>query len=250
MPRNTNTGDRRGPIRVAAVAAVLLLMASVAAIVMGVIGTEGPPQPAASAPMAPVTPHPGPVSGTPGTQTPNVTRKATPKPRGLEALKPQVATQPKIGPFLAASKPTVLDIPSIGVHATDFVDLRVAADGSLGVPGSTDEVGFYRDGPTPGQLGTAILGAHVDSKKGPGIFYRLGAVKAGSRVQITRADKSLTSFVVDKVQAFPKDQFPDDVYTGDFSRAEIRLITCGGTFDNSTHHYRDNIVVFAHLVGS
>ena len=244
MPRRTNTDDPRGPIG-AAVVAVLLLVTSGFAIVVGVHGTDGPPQPAAAAPSTSAAPTPA----APSTPTPGA-GKATPTPRGLDALRPADPTQPKIGPFLAASKPTVLDIPSIGVHATDFVDLRVASDGSLEVPGSKDEVGFYRDGPSPGQLGTAILGAHVDSKSGPGIFYRLGAVKAGAKVQITRADKSVTTFVVDKVQSFPKDRFPDEVYTGDFRRAEIRLITCGGIFDRDTRHYRDNIVVFGHLTAT
>jgi Sortase domain len=248
MPRKTNTDDPRGPLG-AAVVAVLLLVTSAFAIVVGVHGTDGPPQPAAAAPSTSAAPPPGPTSATPRNPTPGA-GKATPTPRGLDALRPVDPTQAKIGPFLAASKPTVLEIPSIGVHATDFVDLRVASDGRLEVPGSTNEVGIYRDGPSPGQLGAAILGAHVDSKKGPGIFYRLGAVKAGDKVQITRADKSVTRFVVDKVQVFPKDRFPDEVYTGDFTRAEIRLITCGGIFDRSTGHYRDNIVVFGHLAAS
>ena len=249
MRHRTNTDDRRGPIGAAAVA-VLLLVAGVAAIVVGIHGADGPPQPAAAAPPVSATPTPGPAPATPSTRTPSAVRGATPTPRELKAPRPPSAPQPKIGPFLAASRPTVLDIPSIGVHATDFVDLRVASDGRLEVPGSTDEVGFYRDGPSPGQLGTAILGAHVDSKKGPGIFYRLGAVKAGDKVQITRADKSVTRFVVDKVQVFPKDRFPDEVYTGDFTRAEIRLITCGGIFDRDTGHYRDNVVVFGHLTAT
>ena len=248
MPRKTNQDDPRGPLG-AAVVAVLLLVTSAFAIVFGVQGADGPPQPAAAATSTSVAPTPGPTSATPGTPTPGA-GKATPTPRGLDALRPAAPTQPKIGPFLAASKPTVLEIPSIGVHATEFVDLRVASDGGLEVPGSKDEVGFYRDGPSPGQLGTAILGAHVDSKSGPGIFYRLGAVKAGDKVQITRADKSETTFVVDNVQSFPKDRFPDEVYTGDFRRAEIRLITCGGIFDRDTRHYRDNIVVFGHLTAT
>jgi sortase (surface protein transpeptidase) len=141
-----------------------------------------------------------------------------------------------------------LDIPTIGVHATDFVDLAIDPAGHLGVPGSTDEVGFYRNGPAPGQLGTAVMAA--DGTKGPGVFYRLGATKVGARVRITRADGSVTTFLVDKVQAFPKVAVPAEVYTGDFTRAEIRLITCGGSFDRATGHYRDNIVVFGHLAAT
>jgi sortase (surface protein transpeptidase) len=154
---------------------------------------------------------------------------------------------PSFGPFLAASRPTVIDIPSIGVHSSTFVDLGVTADGTIAVPGTADEVGFYVGGPTPGQLGPAVIAAHVDSTKGPGVFYRLGAVKVGATVRVSRADGSVLRFVVDKVALYPKDAFPTEaVYRGGFDRAEIRLVTCGGTFDK-VRHYLDNVVVFGHL---
>ena len=115
------------------------------------------------------------------------------------------------------------------------------------MPGSADEVGFYAPGPTPGELGPAVLAAHVDSKQGPGIFYRLGSVKAGDPVIIHRQDGSTTTFVVDKVASYPKDQFPtDEVYHGSFTQSEIRLVTCGGPFDK-VKHYLDNVIVFGHL---
>ena len=153
----------------------------------------------------------------------------------------------RIGAFLPASRPTRIDILSIGVASTSFVDLGVAADGTITVPGSADEVGFYTGGPTPGQLGPAVIAAHVDSRQGPGVFYRLGAVKAGDTVKIGRADGSTTTFRVDKVAAYPKDRFPtEEVYRGNFTQSEIRLVTCGGTFDK-VRHYLDNVVVFAHL---
>ena len=146
-----------------------------------------------------------------------------------------------------ASAPTRIEIPSIGVTSGTFVDLGIAADGTISVPGTADEVGFYTGGPTPGQLGPAVLAAHVDSTKGPGIFYRLGAVKAGDQVKIGRADGSTATFIVDKVASYPKDQFPtEEVYRGGFDRSEIRLVTCGGTFDK-VKHYLDNVIVFAHL---
>jgi len=131
--------------------------------------------------------------------------------------------------------------------STSFVDLGVAADGTITVPGSADEVGFYTGGPTPGQLGPAVMAAHVDSKQGPGIFYKLGTVKGGDVIKVARADGSTTTFRVDKVATYPKDQFPtEEVYRGDFTRSEIRLVTCGGPFDK-VKHYLDNVVVFAHL---
>lgn len=90
--------------------------------------------------------------------------------------RPPAAQAPpaRIGAFLAESAPASISIPSIGLHSTSFVGLGVATDGSITVPGTAQEVGLYRNGPTPGQLGPAVLAAHVDSIQGPGVFYRLG----------------------------------------------------------------------------
>jgi hypothetical protein len=35
---------------------------------------------------------------------------------------------------------------------------------------------------------------------------------------------------------------------GPTTTPELRLITCGGPFDDATGHYLDNVVVFARLV--
>jgi sortase (surface protein transpeptidase) len=144
-----------------------------------------------------------------------------------------------------------LDIPSIGVHTSTFVDLGRAADGSIEVPTSFAAVGFYTPGPTPGQFGPAVIAGHVDSHQGPAVFYRLGALRAGARVSVGRQDGSTATFVVDKVASYPKARFPTtEVYGNTTSRAELRLITCGGSFDDRSGHYVDNVIAFAHLVSA
>lgn len=245
MDQDSQGGGRRGTSRAVAVTVALLLV-GVVALVLGFEGSNGPPQPQAAVPLATATVKPK------ASPSPTVSAKTSSTKPGPAAKKAAPATTKapitQISRFLPASAPTVLDIPSVGIHSSNFVDLQVAKDGTLDVPGSANEVGFYTDGPTPGQLGPAVIGAHVDSKKGPGIFYNLGAVKPGAKIHITRQNKSRTTFVVDKVALYPKDQFPtEDVYYGDFTKPEIRLVTCGGTFDR-VKHYLDNVVVFGHLV--
>jgi hypothetical protein len=45
-----------------------------------------------------------------------------------------------------------------------------------------------------------------------------------------------------------KARFPTaDVY-GPAPTAQLRLITCGGTFDPDTGHYLSNVIVFATLI--
>ena len=243
MTSSDQDGGRRG--RFAAAATAVLLVIGVLALVLGLRGQSGPPQPA-SAGTAPTVMS----TSTPSATTPSPSTSATGSPSASATTSaPAAPSAPgkQIGQFVGASAPTRIEIPSIGVTSGTFVDLGIAADGTISVPGTADEVGFYTGGPTPGQLGPAVLAAHVDSTKGPGIFYRLGAVKAGDQVKIGRADGTTATFVVDKVASYPKDQFPtEEVYRGGFDRSEIRLVTCGGTFDK-VKHYLDNVIVFAHL---
>jgi hypothetical protein len=236
-------GGRRSAF-VAGAATVVLVLVGVFALTLGLQGRNGPPQPAAAQPVAAASPTPS-ATVPPSTPAPSA---GTPAPR---AGTPAPAREPRsrIGAFLPASAPTVLDIPSVGIRSTNFVDLQVAEDGTLDVPGSADEVGLYADGPTPGQLGPAVLGAHVDSTEGPGIFYQLGAVEKGDKIVVTREDKTRVTFTVDKVAVYPKDEFPtEEVYYGSFERPEIRLVTCGGPFD-PVDHYLGNVIVFGHRTG-
>ncbi|GAB3442256.1 hypothetical protein GCM10027517_19060 [Phycicoccus ginsengisoli] len=141
-----------------------------------------------------------------------------------------------------------LSIPSIGVRTRGIVDLHLDSRGELEAPTDFDRAGWYADGPTPGEFGPSVIGAHVDSKAGPAVFYRLGALQKGAEVVVTRKDGSTARFVVDKVARYAKKDFPTALVYGDTKgRAELRLITCGGAFDQSTGHYVDNIVAFAHL---
>lgn len=234
---------RRGTFGVAA-AAALLLVAGLVVLVLGIRGHDGPPQPAA-VPSVSAAAEPRPSM----TPSPDATKP----PAGATPPKATAAPMPKsdLGQFLEASAPTSIEIPSIGLRSTTFVPLSVQSNGTISVPGTVNEVGLYRDGPTPGQLGPSVLAAHVDSPTGAkGIFYKLGAVKPGDQVRITRADQTTVTFTVDKVQAYRKTAFPtDQVYRGDYKRAEIRLVTCGGPVDNA-NEYRDNVVVFGHLTNA
>lgn len=170
----------------------------------------------------------------------------------LPQVKPSMNPSPTIfGETLVRSKPVALDIPSIGVHS-EIQYLGQTADGALETPAPGplyDTAAWYRYSPTPGSLGPAILLGHVDSAAGgPSVFFRLGEVQVGARVSVTRADGSIAVFVVDEVHQYAKDHFPTDLVYNDIDHAGLRIVTCGGAFDDATGHYLDNIVVFASLV--
>ena len=250
MDQPTQHGGRRGALLAAAATVVLVLVAGVV-ITLG-LRHQGPPQPPAAA-AAPATPAPS----TPAPSTP--TRAASGSGTGAGAAAPGTPTATAkapvtpvdLGPIMPGSAPVRLDIPSIGVHTSTFVDLGRAADGSIEVPTNFAAAGFYTPGPTPGQFGPSVIAGHVDSHQGPAVFYRLGALRAGATIAVGRKDGSTATFVVDKVASYPKARFPtSEVYGNTTSRAELRLITCGGSFDDRSGHYVDNVIAFAHLVSA
>ncbi|MFD2490312.1 class F sortase [Amycolatopsis jiangsuensis] len=152
-------------------------------------------------------------------------------------------------PALPKSTPVSLDVPKIAAHSS-LVPLGLNADRTVQVPPVTTplQAGWYRYGPTPGELGPAVLLGHVDGNKQKGIFYRLKEMRRGDDVAVAREDGRTAHFVVTKVDQVPKDVFPSDAVYGDTDDAELRLITCGGAFDRSEHSYVDNIIVYAKLV--
>jgi sortase (surface protein transpeptidase) len=116
------------------------------------------------------------------------------------------------------------------------------------VPTDPSVAGWYIRGPTPGSLGPAVIAGHVTWNQVPAVFYRLGQLRPGDRVQVMRRDGQTAVFAVLRVARFVKTQFPTKQVFGAVNYAGLRLITCGGRYDASVHRYLDNVVVFTRLV--
>jgi hypothetical protein len=138
--------------------------------------------------------------------------------------------------------PVELRVPRIGVRAR-IVGLHLDRSGALVVPSNYDVTGWY--GAVPGTPGPAVLAGHVDSRRGPAVFFRLRTLRAGDLVLVRRSDGRTLRYVVASVATYPKARFPADQVYEVRPDSELRLITCGGTFDESRRSYRDNIVVTA-----
>jgi len=128
-----------------------------------------------------------------------------------------------------------------------LIPLGLNPDNTLEVPKDFAVAGWYIGRPVPGELGPSIIAGHVDSKRGPAVFYHLGDVQPGAIVDVARSDGSVARFTVVAKEEHDKDAFPTDHVYGPTDSPELRLITCGGTFDRSIGHYNDNIIVFAEL---
>ncbi|MCS0638203.1 class F sortase [Streptomyces sp. LP05-1] len=174
-----------------------------------------------------------------------------PAPAAAQALtaRPAPPAGTAVAP-LPPSAPVRIRVPDIGVDAP-VVGLGLNRDGSLGVPpaGHADAAGWFTDGTPPGARGTAIMAGHVDSAEGPAVFYRLGALTKGRRVEVTRRDGRTAVFTVHAVEVYQGRPFPDRQVYGPAPRPELRLITCGGGYDPA-HGYRGNVVAYAHLTAT
>lgn len=213
--------------RIRIVASLVAACATVAAVSIAVTGahTDLPLTDAGLGPVAEAAASAGPV----GT-----------------VITPLAVAPDEAAPVLEASAPVRLTIAAIGVD-TELMDLGLMPDGTLEVPPDGTLAGWYTGAPTPGERGPAVIAGHVDWI-GPAVFHDLSLMVPGDTIDVTRADGSVAAFVVTEVGQYAKSAFPTEAVYGSVEVAALRLITCGGVFDDAIGHYDDNVVVYAELV--
>jgi hypothetical protein len=153
------------------------------------------------------------------------------------------------GAGLHPSTPTRLSISAIGLRA-NIAEVGQTATGSIAPPTEdpAETVGWYGLGPTPGEPGIAVLVGHVDTHDRAAVFHRLHELAPGKRIEVTRKDRRVATFVVDSVESFPKTAFPAERVLHHDDQARLVLVTCGGNWLGGDTGYADNVMVFAHLV--
>ncbi len=142
--------------------------------------------------------------------------------------------------------PVRISIPAIGVDAP-IVRLGLNPDRTIQVPKNFAEAGWFQPGPEPGERGAAVIVGHLDSRLGPGVFYRLHELPVGAVIKIKVQDGRTVRFIARSMIRVPKSRFPTTrvyVHTGP---PALRLVTCAGKLNWATGHHRDNYIVFATL---
>jgi sortase (surface protein transpeptidase) len=168
-----------------------------------------------------------------------------------DPTRPVTGTPSAAPPAMPYAPPTSIAIPAIGVQA-QIIPVGQGPDGTLGTPplDKAKLAGWYDLGPAPGQDGAAVIDAHVDSAEMSdyrGAFFTLGQAKPGMHIEVTRSDHTVAEFTIDQIQLAPKTAFPSrKVYTPT-AYPSLRLITCGGAYDEKTHEYLADTIVYAHL---
>jgi sortase (surface protein transpeptidase) len=160
--------------------------------------------------------------------------QATPS-SGVEALRKQMPI------------PVRISIPAIGVDAR-VIPLGLNRDRTIQVPKNFANAGWFRPGPEPGEQGAAVVVGHLDSTRGPGVFYRLRALRTGDVITIHLQDRSTVRFVARSTVRVPKNRFPTKRVYARTKQPTLRLITCAGKLNPTTGHHPDNYIVFASIV--
>ncbi len=174
-------------------------------------------------------------------------------PRGVTIQGPPLALSPLPPPVQSeaadqVANPVRVRIPAIGVDAP-VNPLHVDKNGVLPPPDGNHITGWWQQGPEPGEKGPAVIAGHFDSFRGPAVFFRLTELHAGDEIFIDRADGSTAMFATQRVERHGKDAFPTEAVYRDTPDSQLRLITCGGDFDDTDRRYLDNIIVYALRAG-
>ncbi|MEV7613439.1 class F sortase [Streptomyces sp. NPDC089799] len=149
--------------------------------------------------------------------------------------------------------PQRVDVPSMGIRAP-LVPRGLDGDGAIEPPpfDRPGTVGWWGGGTRPGEAGAALLVGHVDTASKPAVFYGLSTAKPGDKVRVARTDGTVAEFTVEDVRVYERRSFDAHKAYGPKvpGRAELRLVTCGGTYDKAAGEYTANVVVSAYLTGT
>ncbi len=237
---NRSTSARRVAGLVTALALVGAACGSPSSDDQGVEAAASPSPTAVASPTPAPTPSASPTPTATPSPSPSATASPTSEPTPTASPTPKPLSTPT---YYDGVEPVRIEIPAIGVDAT-VVDLAIGP-GDPEVPERWEDAGWYTNTRNPGEIGPSVLAGHIDSKSGPAVFYRLDELVVGDEIIVSGEDGESRTFVVQDSGQYPKENLPDEVFGYGERVPELRVITCGGTFDRSVGHYQDNFVVYA-----
>ncbi|MDZ4385214.1 MAG: class F sortase, partial [Candidatus Moranbacteria bacterium] len=119
-------------------------------------------------------------------------------------------------------------------------------DGSMAIPKSTDEVGWFELGKRPGENGSAVIAGHYGLTKGkPSIFDNLYKLAKGDKLSIEDDKGAITAFVVRGQRSYDPEADTSEIFSSDDGKAHLNLITCEGVWNKDLKSYSKRLVVFA-----
>jgi sortase (surface protein transpeptidase) len=156
-----------------------------------------------------------------------------------EAVSPATST--------TLAKPHVREAPRLVIPRISLDSLikevGLNKKGEMDVPpGSTMDVGWYKHGTQPGEMGSAVLDAHVYAA-----FSRLHELKTGDSIYVVQENGEHLHFIVFDTTTYALEDAPREMIFNRDDGRYLNLITCAGTFLPERGTYDKRLVVSARL---
>ncbi|MDQ3239400.1 MAG: class F sortase [bacterium] len=143
--------------------------------------------------------------------------------------------------------PDRIIIPAIGID-TAIQQVGLTEDGAMEVPSNNTDVGWFKFGPPPGQIGSAVITGHYDGENGAtGIFEKLHTLQKGDKIYIKDTEGQVTNFTVRETRKYNPDADASEVFNQTES-SHLNLITCDGSWETAQNSYSKRLVVFTDAI--
>lgn len=175
--------------------------------------------------------------------------KPAPKPSILinseRSISSDSLAKTQIAPVNSFGPPIRLIIPVIDIDA-NIQHLGVNLKGEMDVPDNIIDVGWFKFGSLPGEIGSAVIAGHFNGKKNEaGVFANLNKLKKGDQIFIKNDKNQLITFIVKQIR-FYDPGYAESIFNSN-DNAHLNLITCDGTWDKIKKTYNKRLVILADI---
>ena len=167
--------------------------------------------------------------------------------RALFISSPEDTAPVPVSQVAPGDYPVRLKIPSLGIDA-NVQQTGLTKSGAMGVPTNFTDAAWYKNGPLPGEVGSAVMDGHVDNGLSlPGVFKHLGDLKVGDDIYVTTKSGKELHFTVEETANYPYNDVPTERIFTRADRPRLNLITCDGKWIRAEKTYDERLVVYAVL---
>ena len=137
-----------------------------------------------------------------------------------------------------------LVIPRLFINAP-IEAVGVTPNGEMATPQGLNTVAWYKEGPKPGEIGSAVLAAHYGGPYEIGVFRTINKLQAGDAIQLRDKHDKTLAYKVYKVATYNVADVPLQEVFNKSGDKYLNLVTCIGNWNAITSTYDQRLIVFA-----